>query len=79
MAQKVGTELKTIIVTDADAEKLLKILDENAEYRPDYFGSLKDDILSQLLEQERQVLRQLQSERRELQAQLPPHKEECSQ
>lgn len=40
--------MKTFTVTDADAEKLAELVRENAEYRPDYFGSLAAAILWQL-------------------------------
>ena len=51
MACKVGAGLKTFTVTDTDAEKLAELLRENAEYRPDYFGSLASSVLEQLKQQ----------------------------
>lgn len=54
-------------ISAEDAEKLLAILEENAEYQPDYFGSLYAAVLVQYAEQFRAKVR------------FQPYREECSQ
>ena len=56
----------TFTMSDEDAGKLVSLVRECAEYRPDYFGSLATVILWQLKKQAAM-------------AQLPPVKEGCSQ
>ena len=48
--------MKTFTVTYADAEKLAELLRENAEYRPDYFGSLAAAVMGQFVARDYAVI-----------------------